>query len=375
MKYPTVASYIFLQLIVHMSAYNISQLYRDLFDGTYNMYEPPNIPTDIGVEVQLEEIQNINDVSETIAVRIRIHSWWYDDRFLWNNTEYNGLNKIQVPPSLVWTPDLALINSATDMTITGSEASPITAQLLTTRGRVQMQWSPVGNFETKCDFDLTFYPYDYQKCEVQIGTLGSSNAFIKFSTGKCIKLANLQTSTWSIQAVSSNVSEFQFDYAVVKKKHVLTCTYTLRRKSTFYFINLILPLLFLGFMTPFAFLIPNEGGEKVSFVITLFLAFTVHETIIMANVPLSSDKITYLQIFIVIQLVFTVFVLIVSIVQSRIFHVYKLEQGGKPEGFKQRLNAVTCKGKSDIVLFVSTFVAQVICNTFFLLSVTRDTYT
>ena len=391
MKHKKVCEFIFLLVIVHASANNISQLYNDLFDGSYNMNAPPKIPTDVSIEVQLEEIKDIDEVSETSTVRIRIHSWWYDDRLWWNKTEYDGLTTIQVPPHLAWKPDLALINSASDITITGSEASPITAVLSKSRDTVQMQWSPVGIVETKCHFDLTFYPYDNQTCDVQVGTLGSSQTFIKLKDTDCIKIGDAQTSTWSLEAMSRNVSEFQFDYTVVKKQHVLTCAYTLRRKSRFFFMNLVLPLFFLGFLTPFAFFIPNESGEKVSFVITLFLAFTVHETILIANVPVSSDKITYLQVYIEIQLAFTVFGLIVSIIQSRLFHNRKSRVTSDseselplPDGIKQttyrdifraRFNTFkSCNGTVDMLLFVFTLFGQLICSFTLYILVNNGTY-
>ena len=388
MKQRRVTAFILLLLIVNVSPdispNSISRLYEDLFNGTYNMHVPPQIPTDISFSVQLQEIRDINDVSETLAVKVRILSWWNDDRLLWKKDEYDWLTAIQVPPHLVWKPDLALINSASDMTIAAKETSPVIAILKNTSDTVQMQWSPDGIFEIKCDFDLTFYPYDNQTCELKIGTLGSSKSFITFKYASCVKSDDLQTSTWSLEAVSRNVSDYQFHNLVARTQHVITCAYTIRRKSTFYFMNLILPLLFLGLLTPFAFFIPNEGGEKVSFIITLFLAFAVHETILMANMPVSSDRITYLQGYIVVQLALTVFVLIVTIMQSCMFHLNKLPEADESqretkyktygEHLYRRWRAVSRVGKLNSILFVLTICAQVICNAVFFRSVTEGKY-
>jgi len=40
--------------------------------------------------------------------------------------------------------------------------------IITHNGRVR--WEPAGVFETSCKFDITFYPYDTQECNITFGT-------------------------------------------------------------------------------------------------------------------------------------------------------------------------------------------------------------
>ena len=153
-----------------------------------------------------------------------------------------------------------------------------------------------------------------------MGTLSSYERFVSFYSLKCMKLnGTFETSTLSLKAIHKYESDFVFNYEVFKKQRVLTCVYTLKRKSSHYVNNILLPLLFLGLMNPLAFLIPCHSGEKISFAITLFLAFAVYETIILQKVPVNSDKVSYLQLYVIVQLAFTVFILVTSIVQTRLY--------------------------------------------------------
>ena len=138
---------------------------------------------------------------------------------------------------------------------------------------------------------------------------------------------------------------------------------------------MLLPLMFLGVMNPLAFLIPCDSGEKISFAITLFLSFAVYDTILMEKIPINSDKISYLQLYIAGQLAFTVFILIASIVQTRINtlhpddadeNVVSGEEGVQKKnvciGKWKRLRWMT---KADIILFLCTLLAQVFYNVWF----------
>ena len=181
---------------------DITNLYRDLFNDTsFYKYAPARKPTEVLIRVQLEEIGKIDDVNEMLVTRIRCHIRWKDKRLVWDNDnnyggkDGDGISAIQVPPFFVWKPDIALINGVTELNILGSDATPVK---IIDEG--QLQWSPVGIFESKCHFDLEYYPFDEQTCEVKFGTVSSDDDFVEFTSTSCIKIdAVLETSTLDIR--------------------------------------------------------------------------------------------------------------------------------------------------------------------------------
>ena len=64
---------------------------------------------------------------------------------------------------------------------------------------------------------------------------------------------------------------------------------TLSRKTHYYGINLILPLVVLSLLSTLVFILPAEGGEKASFSIFLMLAFFVLNSIILTSFPMSAE--------------------------------------------------------------------------------------
>ena len=57
----------------------------------------------------------------------------------------------------------------------------------------------------------------------------------------------------------------------------------------YYVFNIIMPTLFIVFITLGQFWLPAGSGEKVSLGITILLAFSVFQLIIAENTPVNSD--------------------------------------------------------------------------------------
>ena len=65
--------------------------------------------------------------------------------------------------------------------------------------------------------------------------------------------------------------------------------FNLTRKVNYYLVNIICPAMFVLMISMFVFLLPPESGEKVSLGITVLLAFSVFQLVIMDNTPRTSD--------------------------------------------------------------------------------------
>ena len=65
----------------------------------------------------------------------------------------------------------------------------------------------------------------------------------------------------------------------------------MKRRSALYIVNFILPILFFLGLDLASFLMPDTGGEKLSFKITVLLAVTVLQLILNDILPSSSNRI------------------------------------------------------------------------------------
>lgn len=65
----------------------------------------------------------------------------------------------------------------------------------------------------------------------------------------------------------------------------------MKRRSTLYIINFLLPILFFLSLDFASFLISDSGGEKLGFKVTVLLAITVMQLILNEILPSSSNTI------------------------------------------------------------------------------------
>ncbi|KAK7918715.1 hypothetical protein WMY93_009999 [Mugilogobius chulae] len=73
--------------------------------------------------------------------------------------------------------------------------------------------------------------------------------------------------------------------------------FTMRRRSTLYVVNFILPVLFFLALDFASFLMSDTGGDKLGFKITILLAVTVLQLLLNEILPSSSDRIPLISIF------------------------------------------------------------------------------
>ena len=71
----------------------------------------------------------------------------------------------------------------------------------------------------------------------------------------------------------------------------VTINVTMKRKPTYYFLFIIVPLIVLYLLAMLSFAVPCESGEKISISITVLLSYTIFLIMIEDNLPKTSDYI------------------------------------------------------------------------------------
>jgi len=100
----------------------------------------------------------------------------------------------------------------------------------------------------------------------------------------------------------------------------VTFTLILKRRSLFYLINLIFPMIVIGMLTMLSFLLPAESGERISLAITLLLAMTVFMLVVAEIIPPTSEAIPLVAAFFSAAMVEMVLMIIVLCYVMKIYH-------------------------------------------------------
>lgn len=91
------------------------------------------------------------------------------------------------------------------------------------------------------------------------------------------------------------------------------------RRSVFFVIYLIIPILFLAFINNLVFIMPANSGERMSVSITTFLSFVVYMGIVSDNVPNSSAPMSYLYFYLLFLILYSSVILFLCVLSLRIY--------------------------------------------------------
>ncbi|XP_069121971.1 neuronal acetylcholine receptor subunit alpha-3-like [Argopecten irradians] len=295
------------------TADDVKQLMTQLFtiDG-YNKFVRPSynhsLPTLLWVNMFLVSVTDIDEVKEKMTSAVYLHMVWGDYYLSWHPGYYNGIDHLYIPQSEIWKPDLALVNGYSKMKELGNDMILTYVQY-----DGEVQWFPSEVFETKCNIDITYFPFDEQICDIEIGIWTSLVGDILIHRGQTgVSLKEYQENgEWDLLRTSSKTEITAADETVVR------FTVHVRRKPGYIIYNLVLPVLLLSILAVFTFVIPVESGEKMGFCITMFLAFAVFITIVSAQLPASSSQ-SLLSKYLVFLVVMGTLITIITAVQLRI---------------------------------------------------------
>ncbi len=142
-----------------------------------------------------------------------------------------------------------------------------------------------------CVLDLTYYPFDLQKCPIEIENWAYSGQQVHLvnKTSGVPQSNYRENGVWEISGSSVDRSALYYDFNPGVPYPRLTFRILLSRKFSYYGLNLLLPNLLLLLISLGLFWVPTDSGEKISLGITTMLAFSVYQLLISESIPENSD--------------------------------------------------------------------------------------
>ncbi|WAR23911.1 ACHA6-like protein [Mya arenaria] len=92
---------------------------------------------------------------------------WTDENLMWTPADYSGINIGVYPQDHIWKPGVALKNSVEDFKTLGDPSLNVEV----TSGGI-VTWEPYQIFTSRCTFDITYFPFDKQSCDLIFVTWG-----------------------------------------------------------------------------------------------------------------------------------------------------------------------------------------------------------
>ncbi|XP_043281002.1 CHRNA7-FAM7A fusion protein-like isoform X2 [Venturia canescens] len=208
----------------------------------------------------------------------------------WNVSEYGGVRDLRIPPHRLWKPDVLMYNSADE----GFDGTYPTNVVVKDNGTCL--YVPPGIFKSTCKIDITWFPFDDQRCEMKFGSWTYDgfqlNLQLQDENGGDIS-SFITNGEWDLLGVPGKRNEIY--YNCCPEPYIdITFYVIIRRRTLYYFFNLIVPCVLIASMAVLGFTLPPDSGEKLSLGVTILLSLTVFLNMVAETMPATSDAVPLL---------------------------------------------------------------------------------
>lgn len=152
----------------------------------------------------------------------------------------------------------------------------------------EVRWEPPGLYVTHCDFNVVYYPFDYQMCSIEVLSFAFTNKAVAFNSVSESSKNLKKNGEWvlhSLRGNTQNLTENGEEFSQVEFKVIL------KRLSRYYVNNVVYPVVVISLLTNVVFLVPAESGCKISYILTVLLTQAVLLTLIGNSMPTTSIQI------------------------------------------------------------------------------------
>ena len=189
-----------------------------------------------------------------------------------------------------------------------------------------VSWNPPAIYKSSCEMDVEWFPFDKQSCLMKFGSWTYDGNEVDLMH---MLQENTPAELASIDVVSTGINLTEFypsvewdilDVPARKNEEYFPCceepypditfNVTMRRKTLFYTVNLIIPCVGITFLTILVFYLPSDSGEKVTLCISILVSLTVFFLLLAEIIPPTSLAVPLLGKY----LLFTMILVTVSII-------------------------------------------------------------
>ncbi|WAQ98329.1 ACH4-like protein [Mya arenaria] len=209
--------------------------------------------------MRLSQLLDVSEKNQILTSNLWLRHEWVDHRLRWDPSSFGGINSTHIPSATVFHTGLIV-------------------------------WEPPAIYKTYCPINVEFFPFDQQECfmkfgvwtydghEVDLqhvwedrGVMVGNQIVIPHGVDLCDYYQNVE---WDIINVTARRKEKYYPCCPEPFPDI-TFNITIRRRTLFYTINLIMPCVAISCLTVLVFYLPSDSGEKITLSISILLALTV----------------------------------------------------------------------------------------------------
>ncbi|XP_005092894.1 acetylcholine receptor subunit alpha-1-B [Aplysia californica] len=230
------------------------------------------------------QVLNVDEIQQSVDLSSMIIMSWRLNNSLWQPADYNGLHGLFVDSDLMWTPTVLTPKAITNPKI------EMPSSILVNYDGTLVVYIP-GKLSTLCYLDLANYPFDAHTCTVAFVEPSGfvevvPDNFLPSYTISGLSKYFSTSAEWMLEGSSCKLIQPQRQGF----SKYTECRITIKRRSIFYTVTIVVPLIFMSYMTLIVFWVPAESGEKISYVVSIFVSMTVFINFVIDVIPRSTDQ-------------------------------------------------------------------------------------
>ena len=147
-----------------------------------------------------------------------------------------------------------------------------------------VSWTPFLALQTTCNFDLTYFPFDKQMCQIILMNwiYNSQQLNLTLSSTPVLFDYYSPNSVWRLLSASAATDTTTLPLPIV------VLNLTVGRMPAYFIVYIILTILGLSILSVIVFLLPPVAGEKMSLSVTVLMSYSVVLLLISDNIPRDS---------------------------------------------------------------------------------------
>lgn len=264
---------------------NEQNLHTALFPTSYDRNMRPgddrSTPLQVNITFYFKSIKEYDESISKFSITGALGVHWLDHRLTWTPATYGGdLLTTVVPQKKIWMPFLVNMLMYDPLVEVGHSDMSVR---LDSNGHIS--WVSPNIFESTCDADLSYYPFDLQTCSLRFYIPGYLQTEVLIVPIR----PTMSMSEYSQNALWDVVETQIYSVTNTMNLQEIVMSVKMKRRFAYYISSLVLPVALLSFLQLFAFLMPPCCGERVGFVTTVLLAVAVYLTLIQEKLPEGSE--------------------------------------------------------------------------------------
>ena len=161
-------------------------------------------------------------------------------------------------------------------------------------------WNVPTTLLSQCKIDVFQFPFDEQECHISIGSWTYSSQKINLTYFEQNADLNnfIKNGEWNVEsALLYNILRRYNYYGEELPYKDVTLTLKIQRRTTYYWVNIILPSTIVFMLSLLSFCLPSDNGQRIKLVISVLLALTVYMLIASSFLPDTSNAVPYLVVY------------------------------------------------------------------------------